>query len=164
MAILKLTAENILIAGAAALVAWHMTFKTRLINKLAAFIPAVEGFIPVSKWDYKQYSWGYGTRAPGPGLPITREKAFAEMLSHLMGDYDILRPQVTRVLNTNQWAAYLSFSYNEGVGSADNLLGNINSHNDTALATQWRKYIYAGGVVNQDLVERREKELALWFS
>lgn len=86
------------------------------------------------------------------------------MLTHLLQDYEILKGQVTRSLNVNQWTAYLSFSYNEGVGNADNLIDNINSHNDTALKTQWRKYIYAGGVVNDDLVERREKELDLWFS
>lgn len=162
MAVLK--TEYILLAGAAAVVVWKMTFRSRLVNKLAAFIPSVEGFAPVSKWDFKQYSWGYGTKAPGPGLPITREKAFSEMLAHLLGDYDTLKPQVTRSLTTNQWAAYLSFAYNEGVGNADNLLTNINSGDNLALAMQWRKYVYAGGVVNQDLVYRREKELALWFS
>ncbi len=156
--------EYFIIAGAAAIVVWKMTFKTRLINKLAAFIPTVEGFAPVSKWDYKQYSWGYGTAAPGPGLSISRDQAFAEMLTHLLTDYNTLSPQVTRSLGVNQWTGYLSFSYNEGVGRAVNLLANINSYNDTALAAQWRKYIYAGGIVNQDLVERREKELALWFS
>jgi GH24 family phage-related lysozyme (muramidase) len=87
-----------------------------------------------------------------------------DALVHLFNDYDTLRPQVKRPLTVNQWTAYLSFSYNEGVGNADNLLDNINSGNDTALATQWRKYIYAGGMVNQDLVDRREKELLLWFS
>jgi len=159
-----LKTEHIAIGGLVIAVAWFAMFKTRLINKLSAFIPSVEGFIPVSKWDYKQYSWGYGTAAPGPGLSITRAKAFAEMLTHLLNDYEQLRPQITRSLNVNQWAAYLSFSYNEGVGNADNLIGNINSGNDTALAAQWRRYVYAGGVVNQNLVERREKELALWFS
>lgn len=165
MAVLKWENGFLLIGGLGAYIVYlHMTFKTRLINKLSAFIPSVEGFIPVSKWDYKQYSWGYGTSAPGPGLPITRDQAFAEMLTHLLSDYNTLRPQVTRALTTNQWAAYLSFSYNEGTGNADNLLPNINAGNNTALAAQWRKYIYAGGAVNQDLVERREKELALWFS
>lgn len=164
MAVLKLTTGTILLGGVAAFVAWKMTFKTRLINKLAAFIPTVEGFAPVSKWDYKQYSWGYGTAAPGPGLSITRDQAFAEMLTHLLTDYETLKPQVTRSLGVNQWAALLSFSYNEGVGRADNLLANINSHNDSALTDQWRKYIYAGGEVNDDLVDRREKELSLWFS
>jgi GH24 family phage-related lysozyme (muramidase) len=63
-----------------------------------------------------------------------------------------------------QWAALLSFSYNEGIGRAYNLLDNINSGDDNALAAQMRKYIYAGGVVNDNLVERREKEINLWNS
>jgi len=139
-------------------------FKTRLINRLASFIPSVEGFRSTPYWDVSRYSWGYGTAAPGPNGTITRDQAFADMLTHLLHDYEILKGQITRPLSVAQWAAYLSFSYNEGIGNADNLIDNINSHNDTALKTQWRKYIYAGGVVNQDLVERREKELALWFS
>lgn len=139
-------------------------FKTRLINKLAYFIPLVEGFRSTPYWDVKRYSWGYGTAAPGPTGTITREKAFAEMLTHLLYDYDLLKAKITRQLSVSQWAAYLSFSYNAGVGNAYNLVPNINSGNDTALAAQWRKYIYAGGVVNDDLVERREKELRLWFS
>jgi len=156
--------EYIAVGGLVIAVAWFAMFKTRLINKLADFIPSVEGFIPVSKWDYKQYSWGYGTAAPGPGLSISRAKAFAEMLTYLLHDYEILKKKVTRSLTVGQWVAYLSFSYNEGIGSAYNLLPNINSGNDSALAVQWRKYILAGGVVNDNLVERREKELDLWFS
>jgi lysozyme len=165
MAVLRWRDEYLILGGLGAYVIYlHMTFKTRLVNKLKVFIPSVEGFIPVSKWDYKQYSWGYGTAAPGPGLPITRGQAFTEMLTHLLRDYNTLKPQVKRQLSINQWAAYLSFSYNEGTGNADNLLPNINAGNDTALATQWRKYIYAGGAVSQNLIERREKELVLWFS
>lgn len=164
MAVLKLKTEHIAIGGLAIALVWFMTFKSRLIAKLSTFIPSVEGFIPVSKWDYKQYSWGYGTAAPGPGLPITREKAFSEMLVHLLRDYEILKKRVTRPLSIGQWAAYLSFSYNEGIGNAYNLLVNINSGNDTALATQWRKYNKAGGVVKSYLVDRREEELNLWFS
>lgn len=166
MAVLrKIKPEWLALGGAAVYIAYTlMDFKTRLRKKLSTFIPSVEGFIPYPKWDYKQYSWGYGTAAPGPTGTITREQAITDALVHLFNDYDTLRPQVKRPLTVNQWTAYLSFSYNEGVGNADNLLGNINSGNDTALATQWRKYIYAGGMVNQDLVDRREKELLLWFS
>jgi len=156
--------EYIALGGVAVIAAYIAMFKTRLINRLASFIPSVEGFRSTPYWDVSRYSWGYGTAAPGPNGTITRDQAFADMLTHLLHDYEILKGQVTRSLSVAQWAAYLSFSYNEGIGNADNLIDNINSHNDTALKTQWRKYIYAGGVVNQDLVERREKELALWFS
>jgi GH24 family phage-related lysozyme (muramidase) len=40
----------------------------------------------------------------------------------------------------------------------------INSGDDSALRTKWVKYVYAGGVVNQNLVERRDKEINLWDS
>ena len=66
-------------------VAWFVMFKTRLINKLAYFIPLVEGFRSTPYWDVKRYSWGYGTAAPGPTGTITREKAFAEKQEMWLG-------------------------------------------------------------------------------
>jgi len=157
--------EYIAIAGAAAvLLALTSSFKTRLLNVLSVFIPDVESYSAKAYWDYKRYSWGYGTAAPGKDAITNRENAFTEMVDHLLNDYADLKNRVTRKLNVNQWAAYLSFSYNEGVGRAYNLLANINSGNDAALEIQWKKYIYAGGVVNQDLVERRDKEWDLWVS
>lgn len=140
------------------------SFKDRLLNKLASFIPSVEGFEPSPYWDVSRYSWGYGTAAPGASGTISREQAFKDMVEYLLNDYRLLSSKVTRQLTVNQWAALLSFSYNEGVGRAYNLLANINAGNDQALATQWRKYNLAGGVVNKNLVERREKELNLWNS
>jgi GH24 family phage-related lysozyme (muramidase) len=140
------------------------SFKDRLLNKLASFIPSVEGFEPAPYWDVSRYSWGYGTAASGSTGTITREQAFKDMVTYLLHDYTNLSSRVTRSITVSQWAALLSFSYNEGIGNAYNLLTNINSGNDTALATQWRKYIYANGVVDSRLVERREKELNLWFS
>ena len=139
-------------------------FKIRLINRLASFIPSVEGFLPHPKWDYKQYSWGYGTAAPGATGTITREQAFADMLTYLLADYARLSSRITRVLTVNQWVALLSFSYNLGVGDAYNLVPLINAGDDNALAIKWGKYIYAGGVVNDDLVVRRQKEINLWNS
>ncbi len=139
-------------------------FKVRLLNKLATFIPSVEGFRSTPYWDKKRYSWGYGTAAPGSTGTITREQAFADMVAHLMADYVSLSGRVARVLTVNQWVALLSFSYNAGIGSAYNLVPLINAGDDQALGLKWRKYVYAGGVVNDDLVERREKEITLWYS
>ena len=34
-----------------------------------------EGFSPISFWDFKQWTWGYGTKAPGPDFKITKEDA-----------------------------------------------------------------------------------------
>lgn len=122
----------------------------------------MEGFRSHPYWDVDRYSWGYGTAAPGAEGTITRQEAFAEMSAYWMGDLVKLWPRIYIPLTTNQWAALLSFSYNLGLGNAYNLLPNINAGNFEALGVQWNKYVYAGGVVNSDLVARRQKEWALW--
>jgi GH24 family phage-related lysozyme (muramidase) len=139
-------------------------FKTRLINKLAEFIPSVEGFRSHPYWDVSRYSWGYGTKAPGATGTITRDQAFADMVSYLLSDYDLLKPKIHRQLSVAQWAALLSFSYNLGNDDALKLVPYINAGDDAALYNEWMKYVHAGGVVNSELVERRKKELVLWFS
>ena len=139
-------------------------FKKRLFSVLASFIPSVEGFRSSPYWDESRYSWGYGTAAPGATGTITREKAFADMVSYLTADYETLKKKITRSLSVNQWAAYLSFSYNEGVGGALHLVSDINAGNDQVLEGHWKQYIYSGGVVNNDLITRRNKEWVLWQS
>lgn len=162
---MKLNETYIVVGGLALLlIGSYMTFKTRLINKLAAFIPSVEGFRSAPYWDVSRYSWGYGTRAPGSTGRISREQAFAEMVTYLLTDYDILRPLISRNLSVNQWAALLSFSYNLGNDDAKDLVPLINAGNDAALKTEWMRYVHAGGVVNSNLVARRGKEWGLWVS
>jgi GH24 family phage-related lysozyme (muramidase) len=162
MAVLK--TEYVVIGGLVLLGLFMRSFKDRLITALAKFIPSVEGFRSTPYWDVSRYSWGYGTKAPGQYGQITREQAFNEMVSYLLSDYSILSKKITRSLNVNQWAALLSFSYNLGYDDALDLVPLINQGDDAALQTQWRRYVHAGGVVNADLVERREKEIALWNS
>lgn len=156
------------IIGGGALVAlvvlWSGSFKTRLLNKLATFIEQVETFSAKAYWDVSRYSWGYGTAAPSATAVTTRANAFNEMVDYLMGDYDTLKDQVTRSLSVNKWVALLSFSYNLGVGDAENLVPLINAGDDVALKAKWLKYIYAGGVVNSNLVTRRNLEWDLWES
>lgn len=139
---------------------------------LQSFLPTWEGFSPTPYWDYKQWSWGYGTKVPGsvndaninPGGTITREKAWTDAMQHINTDYNYLRTIATYPLNENQWAAWLSFSYNLGRGNADNLVTNINAGNLSALETQWKLYINAGGVPNQTLINRRNAEWDLYIS
>lgn len=141
-------------------------------SKLTSFMPPHEGFSATPYWDYKQWSWGYGTRVPGsinnpsarPTGTITRAKAMEELLKHVEKDYLYLKGLVKTSLTTNQWAAYLSFSYNLGTGNADNLLANLNSRNWTALESQWKQYINAGGAPSQALIRRRADEWNLFVS
>ena len=135
---------------------------------LSTFIPKVEGFTSRPQWDYKQWSWGYGTAAgfnknKKPTGTITKVKALSDAMVELKSAYSYLLPKITRILTESQWAALLSFSYNEGVGNADNLLSDINT-NSANLESHVKKYIYAGGKINPDLVDRRNKEWNLWNS
>ncbi len=136
--------------------------RSRIITILSSFIPTVEGFRSNPYWDEKRYSWGYGTAAPGSAGTITREQAFADMLSHLMADYEKLLPRINVSLNAYQWAALLSFAYNVGVGNAYNLLPEINAGDMAALESNWKQYVYSGGQYNSDLVVRRRKEWELF--
>lgn len=127
-------------------------------------IPEFEGFAAHPYWDVRRYSWGFGTPAPGPTGTITREQALKELQQHVQADMIYLSPMITRGLTPNQWAALLSFSYNLGIGNADNLIQNINSGDDVALEQQWKQYVRADGVVNQSLVQRRAREWQYWVS
>lgn len=156
--------EYVVIGGLALAVLFLRSFKDRLIDTLATFIPSVEGFRAHPYWDVTRYSWGYGTKAPGQYGTITRQQAFDDMVSYFLSDYSILSKKITRSLNVRQWASLLSFSYNLGYDDALDLVPLINSGDDRALAAEMRRYVHAGGVVSQDLVERREKEITLWNS
>jgi len=139
---------------------------------LQPFLQTWESFSSKPYWDYQQWSWGYGTKVPGssndpginPGGTITRDQAMQDMIRYVQNDYNYLAPMIKRSLKPNQWAAYLSFAYNTGKGNADNLITNINSGNDAALEFQWKKYIYAGGEINSNLIDRRKAEWQLWIS
>lgn len=141
-----------------------MTLKDRILNKLASFIPSVEGFRSTPYWDVTRWSWGYGTAAPGQTGSITREQAFHDMVVYLLADYSTLSKRITRRLNASQWAAFLSFSYNLGIGNALDMVPVINSGDDNALGIKWNRYVYAGGSVSTDLVKRRKREWDLWNS
>lgn len=138
-------------------------------NVLQDFLPSVEGFLPTPVWDVRQWTWGYGTAAgydPNnkPAGSISREKAWADALAVINSHYSYLSRLITVNMKPQQWAALLSFSYNLGTGNADNLVANINKQDTAALITEWKKYIIADHKVNQGLINRRNKEVALWLS
>jgi GH24 family phage-related lysozyme (muramidase) len=161
---LRITQHHIVIGLAALLVVTVKSFRTRVLDKLSQFIPSVESFDPHPYWDVSRYSWGYGTAAPGETGIITRAKAFTDMIAYLLADYSTLSKRVTRNLTVNQWVAFLSFSYNLGIGNAFDLVPYINAGDFTNLGVQWQRYVHADGVVNQELVKRRQREWALWNS
>jgi lysozyme len=163
---MQITNKHIIYSAGALLLftMFGKSFTNRLLDTLAAFVPSVEGFRSTPYWDVSRYSWGYGTAAPGATGTISRDQAFQDMIAYLLADYNALRKKVTRSLTVKQWAALLSFSYNLGVGDAYDLVPLINEGDFETLGTEWLRYIHSGGVVNQNLVDRRHKEWALWNS
>lgn len=144
---------------------------SNVINKAANIIADFEGFVAKPYWDFKQWTWGYGTKVPDsvnnpnviPNKRINKDEAFNLLGKYVAKDYDILKPLVKKVLTPNQWAALLSFSYNLGSGSAKNIVSAINS-GASNLESKWKSYIYAGGSVNSGLVSRRNTEWNLYNS
>lgn len=154
----------VLLAVGGVLLLTMKNLRTRVIHILSEFIPLVEGFRSTPYWDVSRWSWGYGTAAPGRTGTITREKAFADMLSYALGDYDQLQKKITRQLTAPQWAALLSFSYNVGLGNAYNIVPEINAGNDSVLEKEWKRYVYSSNEVDSRLIERRQREWLLWNS
>lgn len=148
------------------------TFGMNWSNLFKNFMIKFELFKATPYWDFKQWSWGYGTKVPNssnnstvkPTGYITKDKAMNDAISHANTDYLYLKGLLKKPLSSNQWAALLSFSYNLGSGSAANLIPNINNSNNNALKSQWVQYINAGGVPNANLLKRRQQELNLFFS
>lgn len=135
------------------------------LNSAADFIISFEGFSPTPYWDVSRYSWGYGTLAPGASGTITESDARAALAQHVQADYDYLLPLVARNLNSNQWAALLSFSYNLGTGATEEIIDSINAGASAdALESEWKSYNHAAGITNADLTARRAAEWSLWTS
>jgi GH24 family phage-related lysozyme (muramidase) len=134
---------------------------------LMEFIPAVEGFSATPVWDYKQWSWGYGTAAGydrynKPTGTITREKALQDAIAVNDANYRTIRPRFTRSLKGHEMAAMLSLAYNLGPARIDVFAPFVNAGDTAGLFAKMRAYVYAGGVRNQGLVNRREKEILLY--
>jgi len=134
---------------------------------LKPFLVAREGFSPTPVWDYSQWSWGYGTAAgydknKKPPGTISESQAWREAMEVIQDHYSVLSSLITRPLNQYQWSALLSFAYNTGIANAKKLVPYVNAGSAAALFTKMRQFVYAGGKLNQGLVARREKEIALY--
>lgn len=124
-----------------------------------ALIKAEEGFAPRAKWDYRQYSGGYGSRA-APGEVFSPAKAE----SYLRRDAAPVIDWVNRFVpnaSPQQRAALVSFGYNLGTDDLDKLRPDIQAGNWARVATRMRSFNRAGGEVLPGLVARRGREAAL---
>lgn len=110
---------------------------------------------------------GYGSTGDHvkPGLKIT-EKEAEELL---MQDLERFEDGVSRIvdvdLNSNQFSALVSFTFNLGVGALEKstLLRKLNSGDYKGAANEFERWVFAGGKKLAGLKRRRKAEKALFL-
>lgn len=142
-----------------------------------ALIKSFEGFTPVPYYDNSQYSWGYGTKAPGPTGTITKDQAHNELVNHVTSVTSDINKYVLNKgvpLSQNQFDALTSLVYNVGSGAIFTADYNNGYTKGSTLYNRLLKRDYEGagssikdfnkinGVVSSGLTKRRANELALW--
>ena len=125
-------------------------------------IKRFEGFSPKAKWDYKQNSNGYGTRASFTGEAIDKATAETRLDAELQKASDFV-DSVNPNLPAGVKKALTSLTYNAGGEWANAGLGqSIRSGDFETAKRQFVQYNKAGGETNEGLVARRNKEVR-WF-
>jgi GH24 family phage-related lysozyme (muramidase) len=116
-----------------------------------------EGFTPVAKWDSKQWSIGYSTRASGPGQRMTREEAEKELRREADKVADYIGENVKIPLSQSQFDALVSFGFNLGTGNIKKLLPDINAGNFDRVSKRMLSFAGVDGEPGV-LIDRRSRE------
>jgi GH24 family phage-related lysozyme (muramidase) len=96
---------------------------------------------------------------------VTEDEAEALLVGD-MAVAQIVVENATEIEPTEgQYSALVSFTFNVGGGNFRNstLLRRVNAERHDAVPAQFRRWRLAGGRVLQGLVDRREREIALYF-
>lgn len=143
-------------------------------TQTANFIALLENFYPKAYWDFKQWSVGYGSGYNYDlKTPVTKDtvvdKATAKrwLLAEAYRNAETINNYVKVPLTTNQFVALLAFVYNVGdqAFKSSTLLKKINSKSPKQdIKNAWAAWKMAGGQVNQGLINRRAKEINMFFS
>jgi GH24 family phage-related lysozyme (muramidase) len=143
------------------------------MERSLSLIKHFEWFVSVSYWDYKQYSYWYGTKAPWAWAKITKETATKQLQEQVQNKYNLKTELTKRWLWNvydkmwpNQIAALTSFIYNLWpwkLKSFKTLLSNYpNSKNQ--IAEKMTKYNKASWNILKWLVKRRKTEAELFLN
>lgn len=110
---------------------------------------------------------GYGhTRGVKRGDRITQAQADEFLAQDAAGAAADVSRRVNVPLNQNQFDALVSFTFNLGDGNlkSSTLLRRLNEGNYRAAAEQFGRWVFAGDVLREGLVRRREAEKSLFLS
>jgi GH24 family phage-related lysozyme (muramidase) len=131
-------------------------------SSFVAQVKRSEGFSPAAKWDVKQFSSGYGTRANFEGETISKEEADRRFSVEFAKAARVV-DSVNGTLDPGTKAALTSLSYNAGSDWVRSGLGDAVRAGDLDKAKSlFLQYNKAGGETNEGLANRRYRE-AQWF-
>jgi lysozyme len=151
--------------------------KNKILTLATVLIKSCEGFEPAPYLDsVKVPTIGYGTTYYRDGTRVTMsdssisEQEALDLLSYKLETEffpGILKTfHGSDVINSNQYAALLSFEYNEGVGglAGSTLAKKLNVGDVQGAADEFPKWDVAEGHVLQGLLNRRLKERTLFLT
>lgn len=131
-------------------------------SSFIAQVKRTEGFAAQAKWDVKQFSNGYGTRAKFDGETISKEEAEQRFQTEFAKAAKIV-DSVNPNLDPGTRAALASLTYNAGDAWTHAGLGEKIRSGDLAGAKElFLQYNKADGQTNEGLTNRRYRE-AQWF-
>ena len=146
---------------------------TAASENLLSYIRSTEHFSPTAKWDFKQWSNGYGTKAkfptgnatdPGPRETITKEEAetrFIQAVNQAAQAVGAYGNSKKYKWGQNQVDALTSFIYNGGSGWL-NQVTKDGSRKNFEIAEAMLEYNKADGKTLPGLVKRRQYESNLF--
>ena len=162
------------------IVIFVITTAKNLKSKAMEIIKFYEGF---EKYAYKDaaglWTIGFGTlieknvnptlykKFVEQGQEISREDAEGLLINHLKNEVEpVINKFVNVPLNENQKDSLKSFIYNVGSGNfqKSTLLKKLNSGDYNGAASEFMKWVYAGGQKLAGLEKRRKEEQILFLS
>lgn len=145
-----------------------MTGDKRISNAGLKFIEKHEGkrlkayLCPAGVWTI-----GIGhTRGVKEGDTITEEQAYELLRQDVRAAENAVNFENLKITQ-NQFDALVSFTFNMGVGAfkKSTLLKKIKANpKDATIASEFSKWINAGGAKSAGLINRRKEEINLYFS
>lgn len=128
-------------------------------------IKSFESFSPTAYWDVDGYSIGYGHHGAHAGQTISQAEA-EKLMDQDLQAFERTINSINPNLSQSQFDAAVSLCYNIGTTRFSNSNTAMLIASDPTprpeLEQEWKEWRLAGGVVNQNLVNRRAKEWELY--
>jgi lysozyme len=132
--------------------------------KLVAFIKNIEGCKLTAYKDAEGWSIGYGHFGVSEGDTCTQEQADQWLQEDIDKVAIAVNKAVTRGLSQGQFDALCDFAYNVGITALDQskMLYYVNNYQDAWAMDHLMLYIYSGGKIVQELMDRRHAEANMY--